>query len=773
MIIIKRFLKSFIITSLFFLIAGIAIIYQQFNAIYTKSVTEALYAEISSASVLASKEYGLGDIITLKSSLDSLATGRGWIKADLIDNNGESIWSYRNEQTTTDGEINNSKSAREDIIQLTTNVLSDGHSTIGKITVSKSFENERHNFLLLIAAVILGFVIFWVLFLCLIWVFASRAFRPIVNMSNSVQERAKSLSLILKRDHKIDEILQVQNWFEKLSSEWEKARDNAIENERYIAIAKTTQLLAHDVRKPFSAIKSILNGLNLLKDNPSELEILKKEVNKSIKHVESMIADILDFSRETKLETKPVSVISFLEFCVRQTAQSYRDAKIEFTYVINNKHKPLLDEDRMSRVLGNIIGNGIEAITIMGQKSSGVIDINVFEQDDKIHISIGNNGPIFPPGVETKLFESFFTKGKSKGTGLGLASAKKVALLHGGNIYAQNKSDGSGVEFIFTLPISTAEQSLNDIDTLPKSIVEIIQTNVAPTSSDDIALSEVINKVMTTTNNGSTLKMLLLEDELLYKAGVRNLIKQHEALHKNLVLYECSKVDEALTLIKSEKLTWAIVDIDLGQEKSGFDFLREIQIINSNRKEHEQKIKTVVHSNRCAPDDNEKFKNLGADLIAPKPLMLDHLIKFLQLAIDTNSPQEISQSDIAKGTTTAKKVLYCDDEKYNRIFMKKNIEGLGRKDIDFEIFDSAESLLTRIRELGKADIVFSDQNMGAMSGLDLCEQIRKENIPTKFYFLTNEELKMFETKVKNVGGDGCFTPPSEDEEWSKLFSLIK
>ena len=117
-----------------------------------------------------------------------------------------------------------------------------------------------------------------------------------------------------------------------------------------------------------------------------------------------------------------------------------------------HKSQPLLEEQKMQRVFQNIFQNAFEAITIMGNKTSGEIIISTSETSDgRFIISIANDGPKFSKEAEKKIFESFFTSGKNSGTGLGLASVKKIIELHGGAITARNRENAEGVEFVIEL----------------------------------------------------------------------------------------------------------------------------------------------------------------------------------------------------------------------------------------------------------------------------------------------------------------------------------
>ncbi|MBF0312128.1 MAG: hybrid sensor histidine kinase/response regulator [Oligoflexia bacterium] len=500
---------------------------------------------------------------------------------------------------------------------------------------------------------------------------------PLTNFTENISKMNNntdvSISQFELKNTKIAELISLSNQFiewQQRSLVYDKLKQ---ENTKLNAIASTTQMLAHDVRKPFASIKSVLNMLDILKDNPLQLKQAKVDIEKSIKNVESMIADIMDFSREVKLETKPQSVVSLLDFSIRQTAQGYKNAAINFKYELSNQHCPLVDDERLARVFGNIIGNGIEAITVIGAKENGNIWIKSKDSGDWIEIVIGNDGPAFKEEDIPKLFDSFFTKGKKKGTGLGLASVQKIIYLHGGQIEARNASSGLGVEFIIKLPASAEKEFHND-DILPKNIQDI---TFKVTTKDESLVNDSIKKIA----SSGTVKMLLLEDEALYRASVRNTIKNAPELHKVLTLYEVHTVEDAIKVVEQEKIEWAIVDIDLGEIKNGFDFLSEART-------RFPKLKSIVHSNRCIKEDKERARNLGAIDFVPKPLELVNLIDLLSHGSCTDNKKKDASSSSVSASATSDKLtislsksskdsstdgnmiydaLFLDDDKYLRM----------------------------------------------------------------------------------------------------------
>jgi len=572
--------------------------------------------------------------------------------------------------------------------------------------------------------------------------------------------------------------------------------DKLIENEKKIsetmrlaAIGQSTAMVAHDVRKPFSQIKGVLDSFDEFQKEPGALEIARRNIDKSIRHVETMLADIMDFSRDVKLEVKPSSVIEIIDFSIREAAQGYPDRDVNFKYNIENEYKPLADGERLSRALANIIGNGIEAILYIGKKNHGCIDISVqdrnIEGNRYISIIIGNDGPSFNEEDIPNLFKPFFTKGKKKGTGLGLASAHKIISQHKGSIVSRNRTDLTGVEFEIVLPASN-EKETGRSSVLPSNIKE---TQFVITSRNENEINEIASKLSL---ERSSYKVVLLEDEALYRASVRNTIKKNDRLNSILTLYEASTVEDALKLVQREGITHAIVDIDLGEIKNGFDFL---QIA---KKEHPT-LKCMVHSNRCIEEDKQKAYNLGALSFVPKPLSLEHLVMFLSshamsichsredgnlespktldpcLRRDDKGSRDREQMDCHVANAPRndekqkKKILLVNDDEGILISYKMLLKKIADITTAKSVKEGNESFIK-----SEFDVIISDINLGDSepSGYDFLKDVRQANKQIPFYMMSGYSAEDEEPKAIKLGANGYIKLPADKEVIVSLLENI-
>jgi len=527
-------------------------------------------------------------------------------------------------------------------------------------------------------------------------------------------------------------------------------------NKEELKKIKTTSMFVHDIRKPFTQIKSILSSFDLFKDDPIKLQAAKEDVERSIKNAETMINDILDISRTFSLKTKPVSIGRVLDFVIRQSLQYINRFNISFDYSFKAKHKPMLDENRIARALSNVMGNALEAIFLIGKLEQGKIWVTSKEISignlDTIEIIIGNNGPPIPAGIINQLFTLFYTSGKSSGTGLGLASASKIINLHDGKIFARNLPNEKGVEFVIQIPASK-ELDKFDPSFLPLHGEEVWRKEEDSSSPTDNTLLK-LEKIK------SSFKILLLEDEVLYRIWIRNLIEDNSTLKRLVTLYETATIEEALKIAESENLDFAIIDINLGDKKDGLDFLEIL-------KEKNIIFPCIIHSNQILPIHKDRANQLGIKHFVVKPLTVQTLAKFL-----IEETRETPSSHLGK----KKKCYFCDDSEIMRMHFEVIIDNYQKETgehIIFRSFENGEDLLKMAKD-DCPEVVFTDLNMekagGILNGYQIISEIKRMIPSCQVYLLSNADINDARTRTPELGGNGALEVPLTSDVFTKIMT---
>ena len=448
---------------------------------------------------------------------------------------------------------------------------------------------------------------------------------------------------------------------------------NNMINERNRAIAQTTQMLAHDVRRPFSMIKALMSMLNDAHELESQA-IAKNslpDIEIAINSVEGMIQDVMEVGSETSLHRESVNCGYFIHKNLKDVFQYRKDADIEISVKIDRHLLLDIDSLKFSRVVQNIVSNAIEHM-----KGRGAIWINTtYGPEGIVKIVIGNSGTYIEPQDRKNLFNAFFTKGKKGGTGLGLAIAKKIVEAHGGEIYCESSIE-IGTEFSLTVPGSISELTDNEIhqpnhsNELLRESSTVEQITYKQNDVDQSLLENVRNQSLTT---------VLLDDEQIYIDSIRSLFTSLKIDNKLLSYLSGRRL---LNEFESSA-DLVILDVDIGDHHSdGFDICRNLRSQGFAGK-------ICIHSNRGRLEYQPKAIEAGADFFIPKPMNRGDLLLLLQqcTAVQTKVAPKV-------------KVILFEDEsiyqrQWRRIFASDHLlifESLSL--FDLKLLDDCDYIIT-------------------------------------------------------------------------------
>lgn len=207
---------------------------------------------------------------------------------------------------------------------------------------------------------------------------------------------------------------------------------------------------SHDLRAPVASMLGLVD-LARMEKNPQNLVQLFELQIKSLKRMDSFIHDIIDYSRNTRLELEFSNID--IEFIVNEAFEqlNFIDnvAQINRKITINSLSTFVSDSKRIQIVVNNIISNAIKYYDA-GKKDSFVnVDININEQNAVL--TIADNGIGIHENELTKIFNMFYRATEiGRGSGLGLYIVKEVVEKLKGKIEYKS-TYGLGTEVKITL----------------------------------------------------------------------------------------------------------------------------------------------------------------------------------------------------------------------------------------------------------------------------------------------------------------------------------
>ena len=194
--------------------------------------------------------------------------------------------------------------------------------------------------------------------------------------------------------------------------------------------------------------------------SPSSIDkmvLMLDVINRNAKRLEKMTSNLLDLSRiendkPLELRKEKFDLRKKIENMINDiygTISDNKDIRIRFESDANKASIMIEgDKERIFEVISNLLNNAIKFT------KQGEVVIVLNERDGQAIVSVRDSGSGIAPEIYPNLFTKFATKSE-KGTGLGLFLAKNIVESHGGNIWAENNSDGKGATFAFSIPILT------------------------------------------------------------------------------------------------------------------------------------------------------------------------------------------------------------------------------------------------------------------------------------------------------------------------------
>ncbi|MBD3169333.1 MAG: hypothetical protein GF307_07605 [candidate division Zixibacteria bacterium] len=226
-------------------------------------------------------------------------------------------------------------------------------------------------------------------------------------------------------------------------------RDNQsylVQHERLADIGKLATTVTHEIKTPLVTIgaytKRLLTTFGTSRFRKEHLEVILNEV----KRLERISNEILDYSRETKLDLKDCDLRSIVNDTLTLIIQQLKDSNISLKTRFTQDNLPVkVDANRIRQVLYNFVQNSIEEM-----QGGGTLIIRTRAEGKFAVMDVEDTGKGIPDNIRQKLFTPFFST-KAKGSGLGLPVSKKIIDDHGGYVKVITRQ-GVGTRFSVYLP---------------------------------------------------------------------------------------------------------------------------------------------------------------------------------------------------------------------------------------------------------------------------------------------------------------------------------
>ena len=217
-------------------------------------------------------------------------------------------------------------------------------------------------------------------------------------------------------------------------------------------------MLGHELRNPLAPI---LTALHLMELRGVGAERERALIMRQVRHVVSLVDDLLDVSRITRgvvrLQKKRVFLADIVAAAIEMSSPILEQRRHLLSVSVPRDEELIVDADpdRLRQVLSNLLTNAAKYTD-----EGGHISVSASATDDAVRVRVCDNGIGIAPDGINRIFE-IFTQGqlgsgvRPHGLGIGLAIVKNLVELHGGAVSASSAGIGAGAEFEVRLPRAT------------------------------------------------------------------------------------------------------------------------------------------------------------------------------------------------------------------------------------------------------------------------------------------------------------------------------
>ncbi|MBN2504970.1 MAG: GHKL domain-containing protein [Bacilli bacterium] len=214
---------------------------------------------------------------------------------------------------------------------------------------------------------------------------------------------------------------------------------------------------SHELKSPLTAImgSADLIASGLVKDK-EEIVDLSRRILEESNRMNQLVLDMLNLSKYENYIPLKANINVNLQDIVHEVIDKASQLAKAKNITIYDESVPVLfnaNQEHLEQLLRNLVENSIQY-----GNDSGYVKIKVFEDDEKVHVEVEDNGIGIPNSEQSRVFERFYRvdKARSKksgGTGLGLSIVKHIVMIYQGKIEVES-SEGKGTRMRIVFPKS-------------------------------------------------------------------------------------------------------------------------------------------------------------------------------------------------------------------------------------------------------------------------------------------------------------------------------
>jgi len=253
----------------------------------------------------------------------------------------------------------------------------------------------------------------------------------------------------------------------RLYEDLKKSKSYIRRADRLASLGTLTAGLAHEIRNPLVAIKTLTQLLPERLDDEEFRNQFLQIASGEVDRISSLVNELLDFARpsDPKLEQEDINTVLDGMILLISTETKKKQITIIRNYATD---LPLvqIDREQIKQVFLNVLLNGIEATSENGKIMVQTRSFMKPGGDPYVQVEFSDTGCGIPPDYIEDIFNPFFTT-KSTGSGLGLSISNQIIQDHKGYIVVESQL-GKGSSFFINLPVNqeVPKRRKGDLETI-------------------------------------------------------------------------------------------------------------------------------------------------------------------------------------------------------------------------------------------------------------------------------------------------------------------
>jgi nitrogen fixation/metabolism regulation signal transduction histidine kinase len=288
------------------------------------------------------------------------------------------------------------------------------------------------------AGILLGVALSW-------WA-AARVTRPILRLADSAGRVAAGDWNTTVDVSSADEIGTLARAFNRMTGELVAQRERLVQAERVAAWRELARRLAHELKNPLFPLQITVENMLRARDRaPEQFDEVFREGTAALlaelAQLKQIVGRFSDFAKMPAPEIQPVEFNALVSDTLKLFAGQLAQARVQAVMELDAAVRTVpVDPEQMTRVLRNLVLNGIDAMP-----DGGTLTVRTEAVAGGVLLAINDTGQGLTPEECARLFTPYYTT-KTHGTGLGLAIVQSVVSDHGGRISVESEK-GSGSTF--------------------------------------------------------------------------------------------------------------------------------------------------------------------------------------------------------------------------------------------------------------------------------------------------------------------------------------